>query len=133
MLASADPKRFKDIINKKISDAEGKVPSRLALGLVKADGDLKDEYSEYISAVKEYNNICREALTLAIQVGDKALANSIVSKMKPNLVSNIIGDWAHVVEHEYDHSSVYNAIKVSQSNYDDINSAKEMLLNSDAQ
>ena len=53
--------------------------------------------------------------------------------MKPNLVSNIIGDWVHVVEHEYDHSSIYNAIKVSQSNYDDINSAKEMLLNSDAQ
>ncbi|MEE0975291.1 MAG: hypothetical protein UH853_06235 [Muribaculaceae bacterium] len=134
MLASADAKRFKDIINKKISDAEGKVPSRPALGLVKSNmyGDLEDEYSEYISAVKEYNNICREALTIAIQVGDKALANSIVSKMKPNLVSNIIGDWVHVVEHEYDHSSIYNAIKVSQSNYDDINSAKKMLLNSDA-
>lgn len=135
MLASADPKRFKDIINKKISDAEGKVPSRPALGLVKSNmyGDLEDEYSEYISAVKEYNNICREALTTAIQVGDKALANSIVSKMKPNLVSNVIGDWVHVVEHKYDHGSIYNAIKVSQSNYDDINSAKEMLLNSDAQ
>ena len=128
MLAQSNPKQFRNFIEQKITDAENSIPSRPALGVVKYDDidDLKKDYSEYVSGVEKYNNECKEALTKAIQAGDKTLANNIVNRMKPNLEWKELGDWEQVVNHSK-YSSIYEAYKVTQSNYDDINSAKQML------
>lgn len=96
----------------------GTISPRPALGMVKSDyyGKIPKEYTDYNDQAKAFNERCRETLVKAIDKKDWVAANRIANAMKPTLEWNNMGDWCKVVEHEYDHSSVYNAFKVVESN-----------------
>lgn len=106
------------------------IVARPALGLVKSDyhGDIPSEYTTYKNEVESLNNRCKELISKSVEFGYIAIANKALSLMKPNLEWNDIGDWVKVVEHEYDHSSVYNAFKVTE-NRNEINEAQKLIHN----
>ncbi|MDE7351096.1 MAG: hypothetical protein K2N25_08515 [Muribaculaceae bacterium] len=107
-----------------------KLPTRPALGTIKSDhyGDLPKEYVEYNQTVEAFNNSLKDFITDAVSLGETALANKALGQMKQTLEQTVIGDWVRVVEHEYDHSSVYNAIKVTLSD-SQINDARKIIQN----
>lgn len=113
--------RYKEILATKL-------PTRPALGTVKSDhyGDLPKEYVEYNQAVEDFNNSLKDFITDAVSLGETALANKALAQMKQTLEQTVIGDWVKVIEHEYDHSSVYNAIKVTL-NDSQINDARRII------
>lgn len=115
--------RYKKIISTKL-------PMRPALGTVKSDsyGDLPVEYNAYNSAVGDYNNQLKDFITDAMSLGETGLARKALAQMKETLEQTVIGDWTKVVEHEYDHSSVYNAIKVTL-NDSQIEDARKIIQN----
>lgn len=92
------------------------IPNRPALGVVKSDhyGELSDEYKEYNEAVANRNNACTELIGTAMELGERSVANQALNLMKPSLQCVVIGDWCRVVEHKNDHSSVYNAFRVTE-------------------
>ncbi|MBD5220561.1 MAG: hypothetical protein HDS72_10110 [Bacteroidales bacterium] len=104
------------------------IAARPALGLVKSDhyGDIPSEYISYKNEVESLNNRCKELISKSVEFGHVAIANKAFSLMKPNLEWNNLGDWANVVEHDYENSSVYNAFKVTE-NRNEIDEARKLM------
>lgn len=104
------------------------LPSRPQLGTVKSNhyGDMDGDYTRYRNEVTGFNSECMELMRKAAEAGNWQLAEKAIGLMKPNLEWTEIGDWAHVVEHQYNVNSVYNAFKVTISN-EEINQARQTL------
>lgn len=119
-LASANDRKSSEMIIGLLTKEENKLPNRPALGMVKSNyyGELDDSYKIYDKSVKDYNVVCRSILDIAITSKNQYLAQRVISKPKQALSIQDLGDWCRVVEKEYDHSSVYEAFKVSLDNSD---------------
>lgn len=104
-------------------------PTRPALGITKSDhyGQIMTEYTSYRSSVEKFNAECRKLLGKTIIVKNLSLAKKIVAMVRASIAWNDLGDWCKVVEHEYDHSSVYEAYKVTEDNSE--KKAVQQLLN----
>lgn len=105
------------------------LPPRPALGIVKSDhyGYFPEkDYTPYNSAVSRLNSACKSLISKAMEAGYPNIAKKALAAMKPTLEWNELGDWAKVVEHEKDVSSVYNAFKVTESR-EEINQAKTLI------
>ncbi len=104
--------------------------SRPQLGIVKSDyyGKLDKEYERYNKAIKTYNRHCINAIEDALDAGDKDMANKISRLVKKNIMIEDLGDWCKVVEKEYNHSSVYEAFKVTEDD-SDIKEAQSLIKN----
>lgn len=102
------------------------IPVRPALGRVKSDhyGEIPKEYNGYNLSVATLNSACASLIAIALENGQTAIANKAFNMMRNSLVWNNIGDWCRVVEHEYDHSSVYNTFEVKESSEDKENARK---------
>ena len=113
-------KQDDEYIFKLLTDVENKIPARPALGLVKSNhyGELDYTYVDFNKQVKKYNNACRVILNGAIAEKNQSLAQKAITKLKSTLVGKELGDWVRVVEKEKDHSSLYNAFKVTLDNSD---------------
>ena len=108
------------------------LPAKPATGMVKnytRDNDGLAPLKSYNEAIIAYNARCKALLMTAIERKDWTAANRIISCMKPTLEWTNLGDWAHVVEHDYDSSSAYEAYKVSESTAD-IDQARQLLAES---
>lgn len=103
---------------------ENRIPTRPALGTIKSKvfGGLDNNYTKYISAVKEYNDACRNILNIAIKSKNNYLAQRVISKPKQNIEYKDLGDWETVVV-KSTNSSAYSAYRVTMSS-DDIRSIK---------
>lgn len=101
---------------------------RPSLGVVKSDhyGDIPSEYERYNELAEDYNSKAFILISQALEMSDRAAAQKIVQSMKTTLEWKVLGDWVKVVEHEYDHSSVYDAYQVTESR-NDINRARGLL------
>ena len=97
-----------------LAEIEKDIPTRPALGLVKYEYD--DPCADYNEAIKNYNDVCQTILDIAIASKNQYLAQRVISKAKPGLTSKNLGDWVRVVEKEYDHSSLYDAFRISIDN-----------------
>lgn len=124
-LSKLNNNKVSEIIIGGLTEYENSIPNKPAMGIVKSDhyGDIPSEYTSYESGIKSFNDKCRSVMNCAIKTKNQYLAKRALSKIKPNIEYNNLGDWVTVVEKEYDHSSVYNAFKVTTSN-DEIVNAK---------
>lgn len=107
------------------------IAARPQLGIVKSDhyGDLDSEYDNYIWAVSRFNRQCINEIIKAIENSNTKHAQKILKLMKKNIKYEDLGDWCKVVEKEYDHSSVYEAFRVTEDD-SDLKEARELLNNS---
>ena len=98
---------------------EKDIPTRPALGLIKSKshGKLDDQYDNYNTAIKNYNDACQTILNIAISSNNQYLAQRVITKAKPGLTFKELGDWCRVVE-KTRYVSVYNAFRVTLDNAD---------------
>lgn len=116
-LASINDKTVSERILGLLTEEEKELPNRPPLGIVKSDhyGKLDNSYEYYNSSVKDYNDVCRSILDVAITSKNQYLAQRVISKVKQTLSSQDLGDWCQVVEKSRNHS-VYEAFKISLDN-----------------
>lgn len=131
-LASLNKKDASDMILFALAEKGKNLPSRPSInGYVKSDsyGKLdRTEHGMYNKKIKEYNAQCKSVMNIAIASKNLYLAKSVIPKMKQVFVYTDLGDWVKVVEKRNDHSSLYEAFKLSLSN-EDIDDAKQTLNN----
>lgn len=129
-LASLNDKGFSDMILFALAEKGKNLPSRPSInGYVKSDSYGKldgTEHGMYNKKIKEYNAQCKSVMNIAIASKNLYLAKSVIPKMKQVFVYTDLGDWVKVVEKRNDHSSLYEAFKLSLSN-EDIDDAKQTL------